>query len=160
MYHHWYTFSKESHAIEEFLEMFWEFHDFRIVDMIYRPESDRASVVLEYDDRTTRVLLQFSGEVSFHVLTVDFETDWMMGACVVVDGKQYKWMQCAKEEAPGINDDVTWFKGNELRWAMVDQSNAPIKLPAHMLHQHFVNRFENREWDRDFAPTPADQDSI
>ncbi len=153
---YWYTFSKDNREIDEFLEMFWEFHDFRIVEVFYKPEMDSVSVVFEYDDRTTRVLLQFSGEVSFHVLPVDFEADWIMGACVVVDGKQYKWMQCEKDEAPRIDYDITWFKGNEIRWAMVDKNNAPIEISANILHQHFVNSIENREWDRDFTPRLAD----
>ncbi len=156
MQNYWYTFSKEDREINEFLDMFWSFHDFRIVDIIYKPERDIVAVVFEYDDRTMRVLLEFHGEVCLHVLPVDFEFDWIMDACVVIDGKQYKWIQCEKEVANSLNYDVTYFKGNEIRWAMVDKSNVSIELPQDMLHQHFVNSIEKCEWNRDFSPVPAD----
>lgn len=135
----WYLVSTQNNSANELLHMFWEFHDFRIIDVNYSAATDSVKVLFEYDDRELRVLLCFIGNVEFFVAPVDFEADWIFGAALQVYNHQLRWVNCELDENESINSDkkITFFLGDYIKWAIVDKDGNNLEIPDYILHQRW-----------------------
>lgn len=102
------------------LQLFWEFHDFRIQNINYSPEQDRVDLVLEYGTDGPRLQLRFTGISDFNfVPSYDYPSDWLIGASLfITDSDEFIWVADI-----GVNreDQVarycTWVKSKELHFA-------------------------------------------
>lgn len=74
----WYYIENTENDAQELLEMFWEFHDFRIQNINYSLEKDIVDLILEYDSEDLRVQLRF-----IHIYDFNFAppqgTTWLIG---------------------------------------------------------------------------------
>ncbi len=156
----WYVVRQHDDSIQNLLHMIWEFHDFRIIDVTYSAEKDTINVLFEYDDRTLRILLQFTGNVQMYIAPIDFEADWISGAALHIINGQYQWINCEQEELEFIRPDekITYFQGDSMRWAIVDKDGNRLPVSEEMLHQTWrILNYETMEYEEevhDFTVIP------
>ncbi len=148
----WYVVTPEKDNAKDLLHMFWSFHDFRITEVNYSAEKDSVDVVFEYDDRKLRVLLRFEGNVQMYVAPVDFEADWIIDATLFTIENQLQWIQCSDDETDLIKSEgITYFRGDTIRWAIIDGTGNRLPVPDDMLHQRWeVLNFETMEYEEEY----------
>lgn len=142
----WFIVKKEKDYLKEFLELFWEFHDFRIKKIIYDTEHYSVDVILEYDTPAEMddVLLRFVAVTSMHVnCNIDYEADWIYGAGLcITDENNLLWYN--DEDITDVEEvkkakHVTYVESEEIRFALVDHEGKPLNFPETMLHQTWRN---------------------
>ncbi len=153
----WYSIKKNAASVFEFLDMFWNFHDFRVFSIKYDASKNRIDLVLEYDSRTIRVLLRFEGCIDMNFCPAqDFEADWMFGATLCFDEiNRFVWI--ADDECSTVDDlprYITWIKGMELYYALVDKDDNPIEIPHCILNSDFGKK-DWKTMNKHFSPTPS-----
>lgn len=149
---YWMYVENTKSDINELLEMFWGFHDFRVVEIIYSAEKDRVDVILEYDTRDLRVNLRFMGDVNMNfVPTMDFEADWISGSSMSIDEHfRILWVNDEINESEPIPSDLLWIRGNTLNYAVVNSDNEPVQLPYEIIHQKLC--IFGKESERHYSP--------
>ncbi len=139
----WFTFRDEK-DVSAFVEMFWQFHDFLITDISYRQFEDTLCVRFEYDDENPFFLmLFFDGCISFQISN---ESGNILEGNLLIENNQYKWIDC--------DNPATYFKGNQLKWAIVNKKNKPVKIPKYILRQNIVNTETGENREKNFYPIP------
>ncbi len=135
----WYAASTDE-ELAEFLEMFWEFHDFRIQCIVFSPRRDCVSLVLEYDSYIQdggyrlRLLLRFVEEVECWLQSPweDYYVDYIGGATLYKgnDGK-ITWLPCEPYECPDSlpSKGCRYIKARNLQWAVIDNDGKPVPIP-------------------------------
>ncbi len=157
----WYIALAENNIAYDFLHMFWNFHDFRIVDVKYSGAKDLIEVLFEYDDKTLYILLRFEGNVQFYVAPVDFEADWIMCAALRSYDNQMQWINCEVNGNESIESfkGTTFFQGDSLKWAIVDRDRKSIPVSDEFLHQQWREyNYETKRYEEkshDFTVTRA-----
>ena len=144
--------------LNELLDMFWGFHDFKIEKVDYSSAPDRVDLLLEYDTHEFHVLLRFIGNISMNFIPVqDYAVDWLTGATL---GKnEHGQIIWAGDEDIATNDlpmDVLWIKGTSLRYALLDENGHPKRLPEDLVHQVFqclnIDTGKYEDTDKQFHP--------
>lgn len=137
----WYSVPKTAKAVNDFLELFWGFHDFRIYSVKYLAGKDRIDLILQYDSRKLKVLLRFEGCAFMNfVATGDYEADWMFGADIRFDeSNNFVWISSDEysydEDIPA---GIFWVSGRRLSWTVVDESGNPIPFSFEKLHPGWI----------------------
>lgn len=153
----WYVVDKNATSVFSFLEMFWNFHDFRVSSIKYDASKCRIDLVLEYDSRTIRVLLRFENNVCMNFCpTDDYEADWMFGADIRFDSSnRFVWIATDDYSAEeGLPEGILWIKGDCLLFAVVDKNDIPIPIPNSILNSDFGERDWKTRYER-FSPKRA-----
>ncbi len=155
-----YWLCAESEAeLNEFSDMFWGFHDFRIERIEYSAAADRIDVLLEYDTHDIRILLRLLGSVAMNFVPgQDYAANWLMGASMGIGATgQIVWV--GADDAVDIKAppaDALWVSGNKLHYALLGDDGRPREIPEEILHQerHALN-YITGEYDiteKDFHP--------
>lgn len=149
----WYVVRSLDNSAEQFLHMFWEFHDFRIIKVNYEAEFDRVDVIFEYDDRELRLLLRFEGNVQMYVAPNDFEADWISGAAIFSKENQIRWMNCETDELEFVDGkyDITFFQADRILWSIIDKKYNHLPIPDDFLHQKWsVLNYKTMKYEDEF----------
>ena len=133
---YWLIAETES-ELNELLDMFWSFHDFRIENVDYAAAPDRIDLLLEYDTHEFRVLLRFIGNVRMNFLPVnDYPVDWLTDSQLGKDKKgQVIWAGAEGIDVNALPSDVLWIAGDILHYALLDENGQAKKLPKDLVQQ-------------------------
>ena len=123
--------------LNELLDMFWGFHDFRIEKVEYCAAPDRIDVLLEYDTHDIHILLRFIGNVSMNFISgQEYGADWLTGATLGVGHNgQIVWAGADDIGMKELPSDVLWISSDKLRYAYLGNDGQPKPLPDDILHQ-------------------------
>lgn len=154
---HWYCAETES-ELAELLEMFWEFHDFRIEQIDYSAAEDRIDLRLEYDTHDIRVLLRF-----VDCAYMNFESgrwypaDWLQGASLGLRSQgQIVWAADDGIDPLNLPNNVLWISGFAFSYAMLDEQGRPTAIPESIVHQEYrgydYKLGKKVEYAKDFHP--------
>ena len=123
--------------LNDLLDMFWGFHDFRIEKVEYSAAPDRIDVLLEYDTHDIHILLRFVGNVSMNFIPgQEYGADWLMGATLGIGkNRQVVWAGADDLSINELPDDVLWVSSDKLRYAYLGNDGQPKPLPDDILHQ-------------------------
>ncbi|MCC8139797.1 MAG: hypothetical protein LIO67_05800 [Lachnospiraceae bacterium] len=152
----WYSVSTYDNSADDFLHMFGGFHDFRIIEVNYCGSKDSVDVLLEYDDRSLRILLRFEGYVQFYIAPVDeYEAEWIWGVSLHRYKNQIRWIndewRGIETEPIGSEKKITFFQGNTLIWAIVDKNGNPLPVTDDLLHPCWrTYNCETNQYDEEY----------
>lgn len=78
----WHKVIRDEEYLQSFMEMNWEFHDFREERITYLAETNSVEIFLKYDTGNEGVLIRFKGVHGFHVrVGKDYEAECMWRDC-------------------------------------------------------------------------------
>lgn len=144
--------------LNELLNMFWGFHDFRIEKVEYCAAPDRIDLLLEYDTHEIHILMRFIGNVSMNFVPgQEYGADWLVGTSLGIgnDGK-IVWAGADDLNVKELPSEVLWISSDKLQYAFLGNDGEPKPLPEDILHQvwHTLN-YETGEYEdseHDFHP--------
>ena len=156
-YRNWLIAETEN-ELNELLDMFWHFHDFRIEKVDYTAALDRIDLLLEYDSHEYQVLLRFIGNVRMNFLPVnDYPVDWLTDSQIGKDKKgQLIWAAADGIDANDLPSDILWIAGDGIHYALLDENGQAKKLPEDLVQQvwHELN-YDTEEYEdteKEFHP--------
>lgn len=131
----WHSANFQDGSAEDLWRMFGGFHDFRVASIAYSASDDLADLTLEYDDGILAVLLRFGGNVSMNRPPSDYEVDWISKATIHEVRGQIQWTACEPYEISPDDafQDVTFVRGDSLKWAVLDESGNRIPMPDSLI---------------------------
>ncbi|MCD7950539.1 MAG: hypothetical protein LUG12_09820 [Erysipelotrichaceae bacterium] len=151
---YYYVVSTRDNSADQLLHMLWEFHDFRIMEVNYSATRDTVDVLFEYDTRQLYVLLQFQGHVHFYVECIDVMDDWISEATLhKCRNNQLRWIKCEVNESEFNKpvENVTYFQGNTIKWAIVDKDGHTLPVPDNLLHQRIKDyNYETKQYEEEY----------
>lgn len=138
----WYELKKQEKEINDFLDCYCAFHDFRLERISYIPGTDTVEVFLKYDSGREGVLLQFTGiyGVGIHVV-LDYEADWIYGSELFLRENRWLWIVddteiCENaEQAEACKPDTTWVEGAHLFWTATDGNGTPTEISEERMRE-------------------------
>ena len=160
---HWLK-AETDDELNELLDMFWGFHDFKIEQVHYTSSINQIDLLMEYDTHEFSVLLRFIGNVSMNFIPIqDYEADWLMGSSFRRNNRgQIVWIASDDIDTNDIPNDVLWIAGDNLRYVYLDEKRQSLKLPEDIVHQvwHSLN-FDSGKYEdtkKDFHPNYCKKD--
>lgn len=160
----WYKVEPLQSDLKELEDMFWSFHDFRISDIHYIPQTDTLDILFEYDDHNLLVLLRFIGKICMNLLySDDYETDWISGSTLYIDkNNQIVWVYDEIKDESEISADTMYIKSNRLHYAIVNRNGDALPIPESIIHQKYQRlNFSTGTWEyseRNFSPKSINSD--
>ena len=134
----WYYIENTEDDAQELLEMFWEFHDFRIQNINYNLEKDIIDLILEYDSDDLQVQLRFIHIYDFNFAPPgDYLADWLAGTILLITSSgAIMWISADDiEREDQVSKYDTWIKSKELHYAVIDEYGKPKEIPAIIIDQ-------------------------
>lgn len=136
----WFNVIKDIEYLKEFKEMFSDFHDYRIVKIIFDASQNQVDVVLEYDvPDLEKVLLRFNEISAMNINTnIDYEANWLLGTELLL-ADNYNLIWCSDEgysvEEIRRNRNLTWIEAGRICFALLDKNGMAVEFPDSYLHQ-------------------------
>ena len=134
----WYYIDNTNEDTENLLNMFWEFHDFRIKEIDCSLKDNTVDVYLEYDSDGIFVLLRFQEVQRMHYAPVDdYDADWLFSTLLYIDDNHsIVWItdDAVDKKAP-LPNELTWIRANKLSYAMVDAQKQILDIPDNIRNQ-------------------------
>lgn len=164
----WFEVQKSKEGIENFLNINWEFHDFRLKKIEYIPGKDLVEIFLKYDTKTEGVLLRFAWIHGVGINTKrDYDAEWMNGSVAILrENNSVIWLDDdtwgdeSAEHLDELKKYTTWVEAERIFWAVTDAEGNPVEMPENRIRQTWVTYGKEEEKIFEIQEFTGDWDAI
>ena len=149
----WYKIIIDEDYLNEFLDIFSGFHDYRITHFTYDCEKNTLMVYFRYDTGQEGILLKFINVKDMHICPCDdYEISWLYGASLkMAPSYSLFWYNVDDEDNIDVvkkENYITWVESEQIIFAWLDKDDQITPLTEEKLNPVWnILNFETMKYD-------------